>query len=181
VIRFDTCGEGLRIRGMGIGVAVHGVIEFPGWGRQAPSLRILRHNRNVIRSLPALDPEWPFITRSMFAFAPYRPTNEVTVPQYELALIHFAGSYKNLYFLSADWIRKFEGILGRLCWLKAIVYNEFSQVRYVWDPDWPMEHAMGVPPNPPQRWSLKCYQHGAKEISHAEAIEGPYSGLIPGK
>jgi len=112
---------------MGIGVAVHGVVKFPGWGNQAPSVRVLRHNRNVIRSLPALDPEWPFITRSMFAFAPYRPALDIAVPQYELALIHFAGSYKNLYLLSDDWIQKFETILGRLCAFRAIVYNEFPR------------------------------------------------------
>src|SRR5258708_2631938 len=108
---------------MDVGVVVHGIIKFPGCASQAPSIRVFRHNRKVIRSLPALDPEWPFITRSMFALAPSRPANAVTVPQYEVALIHFAGSYKNMHVLPTAWIRKFESILARLCCYEAVVYN----------------------------------------------------------
>jgi hypothetical protein len=162
---------------MGIGVAVHGVIQSPGWGNQAPSLKILKHNKSVIRSLPELDPEWPFITRSMFAFAPYRPSNDVTIPQYELALIHFAASYKNMYLLSLEWIRKFEAILGRLCCYNATVYNEFCQTQYVWDAKWSQENIFGDPPLPPQEWSLACYHRERKEIPYAEAIDGgTYAG-----
>src|SRR5260370_7230880 len=42
---------------MGKGVTAHGVIEPPGWGKQARSVRVFRHSRAVIRSLPPIDPD----------------------------------------------------------------------------------------------------------------------------
>jgi hypothetical protein len=35
------------------------------------------------------------------------------VAQYENHVIHFAGDYKNMYLLEADWVRKFEAVLSR--------------------------------------------------------------------
>ncbi len=163
---------------MGIGVTVHGVIEFPGWGKQAASVRVFRHNRAVMRSLPSIDPDWPFVTGSMFAMAPYRPTNDVQVPQYEVALIHFAGSYKDMYFLPVTWIRKFETILSRLCCYRAVVYNEFTGIQYRWEAKWSEETFLSDPPRPAQIWALKCYEGERKEIPHAKAIDGYYSGFL---
>src|SRR5262249_5236424 len=90
---------------MGIGVVVHGFIEFVGSGRQPEWKRVFRHNRRVINSLPVSDGEWPFMPRVMFSVLPLRPSLERCIPQYENGLIHFAGDYKNMYLLEADWVR----------------------------------------------------------------------------
>jgi len=159
---------------MGIGIVVHGFITAPGWGDQLPSLRVYRHNKAVIQSLPALDPTWPFIVRSMFALSPYRTKLEVTVPQHEHQLIHFAASYKNMYILSADWIFKFEAILKRLWATKAVVYCDWSKVRYEWKADWSSEEFLHNPPLLPKNWNLKCSHSKGVEVAYSEAIEGKY-------
>jgi hypothetical protein len=114
----------------------------------------------------------------MFAMGPYRPTYQVTVPQYETTLIHFAGSYKDMFILPTTWIRKFESILARLCCYRAIVYNEFTDIQYVWEAEWSAETFQSVPPKPAARWSLKCYKRGEKEVPHTETIDGMYSGFL---
>jgi hypothetical protein len=159
---------------MGIGVVVHGFITAPGWGDQAPSLRVYRHNKAVIRSLPALDPDWPFIVRSMFALSPYRTKLEVSVPQYEHQLIHFAASYKDMHVLEAAWIFKFEAILKRLFATHAVVYCDWSKIRYEWEASWSSDEFLHDPPVPPKSWTLKCYKCGKAEIQYSEAIDRKY-------
>jgi hypothetical protein len=160
---------------MGIGVVVHGIIESPGWASQETSVRAYRHNRRVIEALPQSDSEWPFITRSMFSILPLRPSFDIRIAQYETAIIHFAGVYKNMYHLDADWVRKFERLLARLCWTRAIVYNEFSCIFHKWDSDWPTESFMHDPPIPPKRWTLTCGQIKVEPITFAGAIDGDYT------
>lgn len=162
-----------KVPGMGIGFAVHGFIAAPGWYDQEPSLRVFTHNKAVIQSLPELDKDWPFIVRSMFALSPYRTKLEVSVPQYEHMLIHFAASYKDMYLLSADWILKFEAILKKLCAQRAVVYCDIG-TRYEWHADWPSEDFLRNPPLLPRKWVLKCYEGGSKEIPYIEAIDGAY-------
>jgi hypothetical protein len=160
---------------MGIGIVVHGVIVAPGWANQEPSLRVHRHNRRVIRALPESDAEWPFLTRSMFSFVRLRKTFAHQTPQYEHALIHFAGDYKNMFVLEAAWIRKFEALLAKLCWYEAFVYHEWLKIRYHWAAQWTSESFLSNPPLPPSRWELKCHEMAGSEVPYAQAIEGPYS------
>src|SRR2546426_3154599 len=115
---------------MGIGVIVHGFIVCPGWGHQVEDQRVFHHNKKVIEQLPVSDPEWPFLTRSMFSMLPLRTAVELCVPQYESQVIHFAGSYKDMFLATPEWLTKFEGLLSRLCWFSAIA-TIWSQ-KYEW-------------------------------------------------
>ena len=159
---------------MGIGVVIHGYIECPGYAWQAEDKRIYRANRRVILGLPVSDPEYPFITRDMFSVLPLRPTLERRVAQYENHVIHFAGDYKNMYALDADWIRKFEAILSRLCWNRAVVTLDFSSFRYEWTvTDWNQKFAYrSNPPRPPTHWSFKCYRTELRPLAAGEAVNG---------
>lgn len=159
---------------MGIGVIVHGFIRTPGWGTQDPSERCYAHNQRVIESLPASDPEWPFFTRSMFTIPPLRRSFAVQIPQYETAGIHFLGEYKNMYVLEAAWIRKFEGLLTRLCWIGAKVYVDFGGLLYEWEPSSPYDGCMSNPPIPPKLWKLTCSQLKLEPIPVESAIDGKY-------
>jgi hypothetical protein len=162
---------------MGIGVVVHGIIKAPGWGSQPASLRVYRLNKSVISALPAIDPHWPFITKSMFAFAPYRTDIDLPLPQYELQVIHFAATYKDMFILQADWIHKFERILAQLWWTDAVVYSDFSLIKYAWTSEWSEESFTHDPPTPPSKWKLACYKQEATPIPLKEAIDGTYTPL----
>jgi hypothetical protein len=160
---------------MGIGVIVHGYIECPGYAPSPATKRVYRSNRRVIRGLPISDADWPFITRDMFSFLPLRPMRDRQIPQYENQVIHFAGDYKNMYVLEADWVRKFEGLLSRLCWYRAVVILEFSALRYEWEV--PFEHFGDRyelnPPRPPTQWAFRCYRLERQPLPVAEAVDGP--------
>jgi hypothetical protein len=162
---------------MGIEVIVHGFIEAPGYGGQEPSRRVYRHNRAVIRSLPEVDEVWPFFTRSMFSILPLRNENSVRIPEYGSLVIAFGASYKDMHpGLDANWIHKFERLLSRLCWNRALVWNDFSGLKYVWklsnSVQW--EGFFCDPPRPPTHWTLHCYQQHLDEIPKTDAIDGPY-------
>lgn len=163
---------------MGIGVVVHGIIESPGWGTQEPSVRTHTHNQRVIEALPQSDTEWPYLTRSMFSILPLRQSFDVQIPQYEKAVIHFAGAYKGMFILESDWIRKFEKLLAQLCWTRAIVYNQFSSLVYEWEADWPSESFFHTPPIPPKKWKLTCGLQKIEPMRLTEAIDGPYTPLL---
>lgn len=160
---------------MGIGVVVHGYIECPGYARTAEAKRIYRANRRIILGLPASDPDWPFITRDMFSSLPLRPSWSRRIPQYQSHVIHFAGDYKNMYVLEADWVRKFEGLLSRLCWYSAVVMLEFTALRYEWEVafDHIGERYHHDPPLPPTEWSFRCYRIERQPLPQREAIDGP--------
>jgi hypothetical protein len=162
---------------MGIGVVIHGYIECPGYAYTAETKRVYRANRRVILGLPVSDSEWPFITRDMFSVLPLRPTWDRRIAQYENQLIHFAGDYKNMYVLEADWVRKFESLLAKLCWYRAAVMLEFSALRYEWEV--PFDHVADRhrenPPRPPTEWSFQCFRMEQEPLSIGEAIDGPLS------
>jgi len=117
---------------MGIGVTIHGFIESSGYGKQKESVETYKLNKAAINSLPYSDPEWPFITRSMFNVQPLRKSKDINLPQYENLLINFCASYKNMYLIESAWVRKFELLLSKLCWREAQVYNEFCGNKLKW-------------------------------------------------
>jgi hypothetical protein len=160
---------------MGIGVIIHGYIECPGYAHSAETRRVYRANRRVILGLPISDPEWPFITKDMFSKLPLRPSWNRRIPQYENQVIHFAGDYKNMYLLEADWVKKFEGLLSRLCWYRAVVMLEFGSLRYEWKVSFDHigERYRDNPPRPPTEWSFKCYRTERQSLPPCEAIDGP--------
>ncbi|WP_165073763.1 hypothetical protein [Paludisphaera rhizosphaerae] len=164
---------------MGIGVIVCGYIEWPGYAGSPAGKRIYRANRRAILSLPASDPDWPFITRDMFSALPLRATRDRRIAQYENHVIHFAGDYKNMYRLEADWVRKFEALLGRLCWYNAVATLDFCSYRYEWIV--PFDHIddryYSDTPRPPTEWSFQCYHIDCQPIPTDEAIDGPLDSL----
>jgi hypothetical protein len=160
---------------LGIGAIVHGYIQCPGYAYTAETKRVYRVNRRIILSLPVSDTDWPFITRDMFSVLPLRPSWGRRIPQYENHVIHFAGDYKDMYVLEAEWVKKFEGLLSRLCWYRAVVIVEFSALRYEWEVS--LEHSVeryrGDPPQPPTEWSFQCYRTDRRPLPQNEAIDGP--------
>jgi hypothetical protein len=162
---------------MGIGVVIHGYIDCPGYAHMTETKRVYRANRRVILELPLSDPGWPFITRDMFSVLPLRPSMDRQIPQYEHHLIHFAGDYKNMYHLEADWGIKFEKLLSRLCWYRAVVMLEFSSLRYEWDVDFKHigQRYLGNPPLPPTEWSFQCYGIERKPLALRDAVDGSFT------
>jgi hypothetical protein len=156
---------------MGMGVTIHGFIEAPAV-IGADGLRMYRHNRLGIRALREKDAN-VWITRSMFAVPRYRPGKGWVAPQYDQAPIHFAANYKEMLFLPASWIREFEQILATLFWNNAVVYNNFTGIRYEWEPDGASLH------DPLNRtgFILKCSVGRGEAVSYKEAIDGDYTGL----
>ena len=159
---------------MGIGAVIHGFIECPGWSHNSNVKRLFRLNRKVLSSLPISDTDWPFITKDMFSMLPLRPSLERQVAQYENQVIHFAGDYKNMYILEADWITKFERLLARLYWHSAVVTNEFSALRYEWSiaPDRMGDMIDRDPPLPPTEWTFRCFKMTLNQLPLSEAVEG---------
>ena len=163
---------------MGVSVIVHGFIKTLGLSIDERTQRLHRHNCEVIGALPEFDDEWPFLTRSMFSLPVLGSTQEaaLSVPHYESVVIAFGGSYKNLFVLDADWIRKFEQLLSRLCWDEAYVYNQFSGISYLWEvamDDTLRNHAQDTP-CPPTKWSFECERLNAGEIAMSDAVDGKY-------
>ena len=134
-----------------------------------------RANRRAIRALPLSDPDWPFINRELFTVQPLRTLLELQIPQYESYLIHFGGTYKNMYILQAEWIAKFEKLLSRLCWYRAVVLLEFGALRYEWNIDFKQvgDRYLRDPPEPPTEWSFQCFQSQRNPLDMREAVDGP--------
>ena len=163
---------------MGISVVLFGYITYSALAFRDTWEHVHRHNRRVLRSLPRSDENWPFMTRSMFSIPPLRRTPELRVPHYETGLIHFAGDYKDMFHLEADWVRKFEDrLLSRLCWNDAVVTVENPGLRYEWRvpiPDFKQywEQTLRDPPTPPARWMFRCLNMNEEPIEADEAIDG---------
>lgn len=163
---------------MGTGVVVYGYIDCPGYGWQVQDKRVFRHNRRVLKSLPDSDPDWPFITRNMFSVLPLRPSVSRCIPQYESQVIHFAGSYKNMYVLDAAWLHKFESLLSKLCWFEAVAMVDFSRLRYQWSVNMG-DVSPGYsanPPVPPAHWAFSCTQW-AEEPAPSTAIDEQFESV----
>jgi hypothetical protein len=153
---------------MGMGVTIHGFIDAPAAIGQN-GLRMYRYNRLAIRALREKDADiW--ITRSMFAVPRHRPGQGWMVPQYDQAPIHFAANYKEMLFLPASWIREFEQILATLYWNSAVVYNNFTGIRYEWEP------GAGFLHDPQNRtgFKLKCSVGRGEALANNDAIDGDY-------
>ncbi len=106
---------------------------------------------------------------------PLRRTSERRIPQYEHQVIHFAGEYKNMYVLEADWVRKFEErLLSRLCWCRAVVIVEFTHLLYEWKVPWNHVETryLSDPPQPPTEWSFRCSKIERQAVAEADAVEG---------
>jgi hypothetical protein len=153
---------------MGLGVTIHGIIEAPAV--ILSDLRVYRHNRAVLEELPEKDPDF-LMTRTMFSLPPYHPETGATAPQYDEVPIHFAANYKEMLLLPAAWIHKFEQLLMKLFWHRAIVYHEFVGIRYLWRPSEGFQHD----PLNPKNCVLTCQGIGnLTTVPCTVAIEGEY-------
>jgi hypothetical protein len=158
---------------MGMGVTIHGFIDAPAV-IDSEGLRMYRHNRLAIRALQDKD-SGTLITRSMFAVPRHRPGKGWMVPQYDQAPIHFAANYKEMLLLPASWIGEFERILATLFWNSAVVYNNFTTIRYEWEPTGGSLH------DPQSRvgFTLKCSVGPREALALNEAIDGGYVPVQP--
>ncbi len=158
---------------MGIGIIIHGYIESLGFGSQKESKRVYRHNKAVINSIPDINDDWPFFTKRMFSVLPLRTSFNENIPQYDSLVISFGASYKNMYILEAEWINKFEALLKKLCWESAIVYNDFTNLKYVWEVEEEShKNFYNDPPLPPKKWKFSCFKYEETEIDSKDAIDG---------
>lgn len=81
--------------------------------------QIKQHNEAVLQSLPEAD-KWPPVSRHMYS---YPPADDHMIT-YKGRLLHFAAGLKEVDWNLGDWIGKFEKLLGRLYWERAIVQFE---------------------------------------------------------
>jgi hypothetical protein len=95
---------------MGHESTLYGVIVSPRWKRE-DSERLQRHNQAVVLALPEHD-TWPFLTRSMFAFA----GTTVEGGRYRSQVIHFGVTLKAVEWEWDEWLAKFERLLTQLFW-----------------------------------------------------------------
>lgn len=82
-----------------------------------------------------------------------------------------------MFVLEVDWVRKFEALLARLCWDRAVANLEFSGLRYEWtmsNRD-AIDRYAEIPPRPPTEWTFDCFSIEKKPITFQEALDGPYS------
>ena len=157
---------------MGISVTLCGFVECPDY-RMVNGRRIYRHNRRTLLELPDFDETWPALTRTMFSAVPPRISLDRHVAAYESQILSFGGSYNNMYRLDAAWMEKFERLLARLCWFRAVVMLDFTALRYEWEVDW--MHHKGYcenPPLPPASWRFRCVDYEQKWVDPQEAIDG---------
>ena len=109
---------------MGHRTTVSGHIQEPWYirGSDRAIARLWRHNRRVIRSLPAEDC-WPILTRRMFAASPlfYGGQAGLLTATYRGPVIYFGGSFSSLDASWAQWLDKFESLLRRMYWEHAVV------------------------------------------------------------
>src|SRR5215467_417832 len=152
---------------MGMGVTVYGYIATPFIIES--SLDRYRHNRMVIRSIPADDPK-KLITRGMFNMPRYRRGKPASVPHYDIAPISFAANYKEMLRLPAEWIAEFEAILRKMYWYEAIAFIEFTGIRY----EWRIEPGTVHYPLQPGNFKLRCSAGNMEELPYDVAIDGDY-------
>jgi hypothetical protein len=111
----------------------------------------------------------------MFSILPYRYSLDFLIPQFRESVIHFGANHKDMYALEAEWVKKFESLLSKLCWYDAEVFTSWG-FKYEWDAialNY-FEQYDHNPPVPPKNWTLKCYKLEEKALSTQEAIEGSY-------
>ncbi|MFO1512513.1 MAG: hypothetical protein U1F83_06300 [Verrucomicrobiota bacterium] len=160
---------------MGECLLIHGFIACPGWGRDEADRRVLHHNSKVIEQLPVSDSEWPFLTKTMFASLPLRTSRDQNVPQYDTHLIHFAATYKGGFLLSANWLKKFEGLLSKLCWFDVTVICSGYAYQWVVDRQTAGEQFGSNPPIPCSKWRFYYVELFEKPASKEDSIDGVFT------
>jgi hypothetical protein len=93
---------------------------------------IERHNEEILSSLPTQD-GWPPLVKQMFAWSPA----DAPMINYKTRPIHFAASLKEVDWDLRDWMDKFESLLRRLYWEKAVVHFHAAYLgehRFTWRP-----------------------------------------------
>ena len=96
---------------------------------------------------------------------PYRAGRGVLAPHYEHLPIHFAANYTEMLLLPALWVREFEQLLTKLFWSNAVVYNEFTGIRYRWEP----AGEFRCDPTHPRKFTLTCCGFKEVNLTHAQA------------
>lgn len=114
---------------MGYLAVVYGYVEclahLPGSAEAAHHSAVVLHNLRAIESIPDADPEYPFLTRHMFALA--MPRLDASPDRGLLRqIVHFGASIKvgmeDTRF-SDRWLQKFaDSVLRHLVWERAAVH-----------------------------------------------------------
>jgi hypothetical protein len=108
---------------------------------------------SVLQGLPFED-EWPFLTRSMFAF----PDGGVMAGRYRSLPIHFGATLKAVEWDWDLWLGKFELLLRRLFWAEALLHLRTEATvghhDYVYEAV-DRERLHRDPPTPPETWTLR--------------------------
>ena len=113
---------------MGYQTVVYGIIEsYPNFSEE----RLYADwNKAVILNIPEED-EFPFLVKDMFSIT---ERNKVSL-DYHFQIIHFGASYKEVESNWDTWLNKFEALLSKLYWARAVVYMEAELVgnyKYEW-------------------------------------------------
>lgn len=113
---------------MGHASIVYGNIIATAWKSEDHS-KLHRLNAAVIESLPAIDDQFPWITKGMFLV----PADTQGI--YRDQVIVFGASYKSVEYEWSEWLEKFESILKKLFWISATIHLEtelFGDHKYEW-------------------------------------------------
>lgn len=120
---------------MGFVTFIYGFIQegWTGFGEDAELRnRIIRKNtKRVLAGLPT-EVNWPPLSKQMFSVS-----NGPITMAYRCRLIHFAAATKELDFDLKDWIEKFEELLRKLHWEKAVAdYHGIfiGEHKFTWTP-----------------------------------------------
>ena len=116
---------------------------------------LLEANRRVIESLPTND-EWPPLLCGMFSFPPDGRRSPGT---YRSRVIHFGGSFREIWREWDAWLYKFEELLRRLYWESASVHLTTELIghhSYFWHATTEAEAGFTAsPPQPVQEWKFE--------------------------
>ena len=129
---------------------IYGFIQGAEW-MSSDFKKLHRLNRQVIEALPETD-TFPFLTRGMFSV----PGDEPHQGTFRSQIIHFGASMKEVEFEWRKFLEKFEALLRKLFWFKAVM-NLHSEIageeRYEWTVDAnQIVHFFKDPPLPPVKW-----------------------------
>ncbi|MEM1368395.1 MAG: hypothetical protein AAGG02_10325 [Cyanobacteria bacterium P01_H01_bin.15] len=79
-------------------------------------------------------------------------------------VIHFAGSYDEMYGFYEGWVTEFETLLGKLSWFEAVAFQSYTghRVEYL-----ARDHEVGNEAIPTASWECTFYE----SYHHLEAVE----------
>lgn len=113
---------------MGNQAVVYGFIE--GFQNFPTDRMYADWNRSVLGNLPE-DDDYPYLVKEMFSIS---ESNVVSL-RYCFQIIHFGASYKNIDEDWETWLVKFETLLSKLYWGRAVVHLDAEMIgkyRYEW-------------------------------------------------